>query len=86
MGASGHETIRCASMYAFSALVILAVVTSQREAAAFKLGKTLTSHLPRPATPTWPDKFTSQFYIYVEQYGENWKSIGAIYYDWTIKV
>ena len=73
-------------MYAFNALVILAVVAIQREAAALKLGRTLNRHLQRPATPTWPDKFTSQFYVYVEQYGKNWKSTGAIYYDWTIKV
>ena len=41
---------------------------------------------PRPPVPAWPDQFTSDFYVYVEIYGEDFQSKGAINYDWTKKV
>ena len=46
----------------------------------------MTSKLQRPPVPIWPDKFTSDFYIYVEQYGEDFHPKGTIFYDWTKKV
>ena len=45
-----------------------------------------TSKNPRPPVPVWPDQFTSDFYVYVEIYGEDFQSKGAIVYDWTKKV
>ena len=39
-----------------------------------------------PPKPVWPDVFSVQFYIYVQQYGENWNSTGRMYYHWTSKV
>ena len=45
-----------------------------------------TSKDPRPPVPVWPDQFTSDFYVYVEIYGEDFQSKGAIVYDWTKKV
>ena len=44
------------------------------------------SKTPRPPVPAWPEQFTSDFYVYVEQYGEKFRSKGAIFYDWTNKV
>ena len=44
------------------------------------------SKSPRPPIPVWPDQFTSDFYVYVETYGEDFQSKGAIHYDWTKKV
>ena len=41
---------------------------------------------PRPPVPVWPAQFTSQFYVYVEKYGEDFHPKGVIYYDWMIKV
>lgn len=40
---------------------------------------------PRPPVPAWPDQFTSDFYLYVEIYGKDFRSKGAIFYDWTKK-
>lgn len=39
-----------------------------------------------PPIPVWPQTFTIEFYVYVEQYGNDWNSIGVLYYDWTSKV
>ena len=44
------------------------------------------SKRPRPPVPAWPDQFTSDFYLYVEMYGKDFRSKGAIFYDWTKKV
>ena len=41
---------------------------------------------PRPPVPEWPDQFISDFYVYVEIYGKDFRSDGAIFYDWTKKV
>ena len=41
---------------------------------------------PRPPVPTWPDQFTSNFYVYVEEYGEKFRADGAVFYDWTKQV
>ena len=38
-----------------------------------------------PPIPAWPDQFNIKFYVYVEEYGDNWKSDGALFYDWTTK-
>ena len=39
-----------------------------------------------PPIPAWPQMFTIKFYVYVEQYGDDWNSTGALYYDWTSTV
>ena len=39
-----------------------------------------------PAIPAWPQKFTINFDVKVEQYGDDWHSIGTLYYDYNIKV
>ena len=39
-----------------------------------------------PAIPAWPQKFTINFDVRVEQYGDDWHSIGTLYYDYNIKV
>ncbi len=39
-----------------------------------------------PPVPSWPDQFSVQLTIYVEQYGSNWQTIGAMYYNYTQKV
>ena len=41
---------------------------------------------PQPPIPAWPQTFTIKFYVYVEQYGNDWSSTGVLYYDWTSKV
>ena len=41
---------------------------------------------PRPTVPAWPDQFTSNFYVYVEAYGEDFRADGAVFYDWTKQV
>jgi len=41
---------------------------------------------PRPPTPTWPDQFVTGFYLYIQKLGEDFKSQGSIYYDYTEKV
>ena len=40
---------------------------------------------PPPEIPTWPDVFTIQYDVYVEDYGAGWKSHGALYYHWPTK-
>ena len=40
----------------------------------------------QPPVPAWPDQFVSSFYVYVEEYGDEWNSTGFIVYDWTSKV
>ena len=42
--------------------------------------------MPRPSVPAWPDQFTSDFYVYVEEYGENFRTDGVVFYDWTKQV
>ena len=51
-------------------------------------GEPLTwiSNPHRPPIPAWPQMFTIKFYVYVEQYGNDWNSTGVLYYDWTSKV
>ena len=39
-----------------------------------------------PPVPVWPDKFTINFDVLVEKYGDDWKSNGTLYYDYNIKV
>ena len=39
-----------------------------------------------PPVPVWPDKFTINFDMLVEEYGDDWKSTGTLYYDYNIKV
>lgn len=40
----------------------------------------------QPPVPTWPEQFAVELEILVEQYGPNWNSSGALYYDWMSKV
>ncbi len=49
------------------------------------LGNQDTAAASSPPVPSWPDQFSVQLTIYVEQYG-NWQSIGAMYYNYTQKV
>jgi hypothetical protein len=35
--------------------------------------------------PSWPDKFTTNFNVFIQDYGDKWKSGGIVYYDWKIK-
>ena len=44
------------------------------------------SRQPRPPIPVWPKQFTSDFYVLVEKYGEDFHPKGVVYYDWTIQV
>ena len=46
----------------------------------------IISKQPRPPVPTWPDQFASDFYVYIERYGENFYPKGKVFYDWTKKV
>ena len=39
-----------------------------------------------PPIPIWPDQFNSQFKVFVKDYGPDWSSTGAIYYNWVTKV
>ena len=39
-----------------------------------------------PPIPAWPQTFSIKFYVYVEQYGNDWSSTGILYYDWTSRV
>ncbi|XP_064382176.1 uncharacterized protein LOC135331068 [Halichondria panicea] len=48
------------------------------------LGNQDTAAASSPPVPSWPDQFSVQLTIYVEQYG-NWQSIGAMYYNYTQK-
>ena len=47
---------------------------------------TSTEAIQPPPIPAWPQTFSINFYVYVEQYGNDWSSTGALYYDWTSKV
>ena len=38
-----------------------------------------------PDIPAWPDVFTIKFDVFVEEYGEGWKSQGILYYHWPSK-
>ena len=44
------------------------------------------SNETRPPVPTWPQQFISDFYLYIKKYGEDFRSKGAIIYDWTKRV
>ena len=39
----------------------------------------------QPPVPAWPDVFTINYNVLVEDYGENWKSVGALSYHWPNK-
>ena len=39
----------------------------------------------QPPVPVWPDVFTIDYEVLVEDYGENWKSQGALSYHWPNK-
>ncbi len=39
-----------------------------------------------PPVPVWPEQFSVQLTILVEQYGSEFKSKGAMYYNYTKKV
>ena len=39
-----------------------------------------------PSIPIWRDQFISDFHLYIEKYGDTFKSNGAVIYDWTKKV
>lgn len=41
---------------------------------------------PQPSVPAWPSKFTIDFDVYIKSKGNDWKSTGAMYYDWDRKV
>lgn len=51
-----------------------------------RLTWTRTEDAQPPPIPVWPQTFTIKFYVYVEQYGNDWSSTGVLYYDWTSKV
>ena len=50
------------------------------------LNATWISERPHPPVPEWPDQFISDFHLYVEIYGKDFRSDGAIFYDWTKQV
>ncbi len=39
-----------------------------------------------PVNPHWPNEFTIEFEVLVEEYGDKWSSKGILYYDWNHKV
>lgn len=39
----------------------------------------------QPPVPVWPDIFSIDFDVFVEDYGENWESTGALQYHWPNK-
>ena len=58
----------------------------ERDSLTSQRATTWKGHQRLPDPRSWPHVFNIQFYVYVEQYGSDWSSTGALYYDWTSKV
>lgn len=61
-------------LYLFPACLFLATTTGQA-----------ASLSQQPPTPIWPDVFSIHLDILVQDYGPDWKSKGALYYNWHQK-
>ena len=61
-------------------LVVIVGLSALRTCSAHQ---TLTT---TSAVPAWPDQFSVNLEILVEQYGPKWNSSGVLYYDWKTKV
>ena len=69
----------------FESALLLLLVTSPALLVECSKGFSEDDSL-RPPVPAWPEVFSVQFYVYVQQYGAEWNSTGVMFYHWASQV